>query len=93
MEAWRPIQQGNLAKSGIEIVDKLCAKYSKTPSQIAINWLIAQKNVVTLTKTSNLDHLAESLGALNWQMSDEDVKLLITDYPIQLDRSNAVQLK
>lgn len=93
IEAWRPIQQGSLAKKGIEIVDKLAAKYGKTPSQIAINWLISQKNVVTLVKASNLKHLEEDLGAIGWNMSDEDIKLLMDDYPIQLDRSNAVQLK
>lgn len=93
IEAWRPIQQGNLAKPGIDIVDRLCEKYGKTPSQIAINWLISQKNVITLTKSSNLEHLEEDMGAVGWNMSEEDVDLLIKNYPIQLDRSNAVQLK
>jgi len=93
IEAWRPIQQGSLAKKGIDIVDQLCEKYSKTPSQIAINWLISQQNVVTITKSSNLKHLEEDLGSVGWNMSEEDLRLLIDNYPIQLDRSNAVQLK
>lgn len=93
IEAWRPIQQGSLAKKGIDIVDKLCDRYHKTPAQIALNWLISQKNVTTITKTTDSKHLEENLGAIDWNMSDEDTKLLIDDYPIQLDRSNAVQLK
>lgn len=93
IEAWRPIQQGSLAKKGIVIVDELCKKYDKTPSQIALNWLVSQKNVVTITKTSNLKHLEENLGSVGWNMSDDDVELLTKDYPIQLDRSNAIQLK
>lgn len=93
IEAWRPIQQGSLAKKGIAIVDSLGEKYQKTPAQIAINWLISQQNVITLTKSSNLQHLEEDLGAIGWNLSSEDVKLLTDDYPIQLDRSNAVQLK
>lgn len=93
IEAWRPIQQGSLAKKEIDIIDRLCDKYGKTPSQIALNWLISQKNVVTITKTSNLKHLEENLGSVDWSMEQEDVNLLINDYPIQLDRSNAVQLK
>jgi diketogulonate reductase-like aldo/keto reductase len=93
IEAWRPIQQGNLAKTGIDIIDKLCEKYRKMPSQIALNWLISQKNVVAITKTSNLKHLEENLGSVGWSMEEEDIDLLINDYPIQLDRSNAVQLK
>lgn len=93
IEAWRPIQQGSLAKKGIEVVDGLCEKYNKTPSEIAINWLVSQKNVVTLTKASNIKHLEEDIGSVGWNMTDEDVLLLINNYPIQLDRSNAVQLK
>jgi diketogulonate reductase-like aldo/keto reductase len=93
VEAWRPVQQGSLTKKGIEVVDRLCEKYKKTPAQIAINWLISQKGVITLTKAGNIKHLEEDMGSLGWSMSDEDVLLLTNDFPIQLDRSNAVQLK
>jgi diketogulonate reductase-like aldo/keto reductase len=93
IEAWRPIQQGSLAKKGISVVDKLCEKYGKTPAQIAINWLISQPGVITLVKASNLKHLEENFGAVGWNLSAEDVDLLSRDFPIQLDRSNAVQLK
>lgn len=74
-------------------MDELCEKYNKTPAQIAINWLISQKNVITLTKTSNLNHLEEDLNAIDWNLSENDIEILTKDYPIQLDRSNAVQLK
>ncbi|MEI6835766.1 MAG: aldo/keto reductase [Candidatus Falkowbacteria bacterium] len=92
IEAWRPVQYGSLAKKGITIVDELCNKYNKTPSQIALNWLISQKNVITLTKTGNIKHLEENLDSVNWNMSDEDIELLRSDYPIQFDKSNTVPL-
>ncbi|MFA5076790.1 MAG: aldo/keto reductase [Patescibacteria group bacterium] len=92
LEAWRPIQQGNLAKSGYIILDKLCNKYHKTPAQVAVNWLISQKNVVTLFKTSDPRHLVEIMGSLGWQLELEDIEDLKDNFPCQLDRSNAVQL-
>jgi diketogulonate reductase-like aldo/keto reductase len=92
IEAWRPVQYGSLAKKGITIVDELCKKYNKTPSQIALNWLTSQKNVITLTKTGNIKHLEENLDSVNWNMSDEDIELLRSDYPIQFDKSNTVPL-
>jgi diketogulonate reductase-like aldo/keto reductase len=92
IEAWRPIQQGNLCRHGIKQLDDLCEKYKKSPAQIAINWLICQKNIVTLSKTSNLEHLRESLGALDWRMDEDDIKSLEKDFVIQLERSNAVRL-
>lgn len=92
IEAWRPVQYGSLAKKGITIVDELCKKYNKKPSQIALNWLISQNNVITLTKTGNIKHLEENLDSVNWNMSDEDIELLRSDYPIQFDKSNTVPL-
>jgi diketogulonate reductase-like aldo/keto reductase len=92
IEAWRPVQYGSLAKKGITIVDELGKKYHKTPGQIALNWLISQKNVITLTKTSSLKHLEENLGAVDWIMENEDIELLRKDYPIQFDKSNTVPL-
>lgn len=44
--AYRPIERGALAESGIPILDEMCDKYQKTPAQFAINWLISQKNIV-----------------------------------------------
>jgi len=92
IEAWRPVQYGSLVKKGITMVDELCKKYNKTPSQIALNWLISQKNVITLTKTSNIKHLKENLNSVGWNMLDEDVELLRSEYPIQFDKSNTVPL-
>lgn len=92
LEAWRPLQEGNLSNSGVEILDEMCKKYGKTQAQISINWLVSQKNVITLSKTSNLKHLEDNLGALGWEMNAGDVNLLLEKFPIQLDRSNAVQL-
>lgn len=92
-EAWRPVQQGNLSRPGINILDKMSKKYGKTQSQIAINWLTSQENVITLVKTSNVEHLKEDLGAIGWEMSKEDVEKLAKEFPIQLKRSNAVKLR
>ncbi|MBU2575703.1 aldo/keto reductase [Patescibacteria group bacterium] len=90
--AWRPIEKGALAESGIPVIDELCEKYNKTPAQIAINWLISQKNVVTISKSSNFEHLKENLGAVGWEMEQEDVKRISQEYPNQEDVSNTVPL-
>lgn len=93
LEAWRPLQQGSLAKSGINLLDEMCRKYSKTPSQAALNWLVSQKNVITLSKSSNLNHLKDNLGAFDWEMEAEDVKKLSQEFPVQLNQSNVCRLE
>ncbi|HKZ35164.1 MAG TPA: aldo/keto reductase [Patescibacteria group bacterium] len=91
--AWRPVQKGALTQPGhYPILDEMCAKYQKTPSQIAINWLISQENIITLAKSTNLEHLEENLGALGWQMDKNDMERLDKEFPDQKDISDAVPL-
>lgn len=90
--AWRPLQKGILLENKENLVVELAKKYQKTPAQIAINWLISQNNVVTLSKTRDVEHLKENLGAVGWQMDKKDIEKLRNDYPKQEDVSDAVPL-
>lgn len=87
--AWRPLQGLSFDET---ILLEFAKKYNKTPRQIAINWLIAQKNVVTLSKTKSPEHLKENLGALDFSMENADVKKLSKDFPNQEIISNVVPL-
>jgi len=77
--AFRPLEKGELCKPGHAVLDELAAKYDKTPSQIALNWVISKENVITIIKSSNLEHLKENLGAMGWKMDPEDLKRLDTE--------------
>ncbi len=78
---WMPIEGGKLGKRGIELLDQMCDRYNKTPAQVAINWLISQKHVVTMPGSRNTKHLEENLGALGWSLTPEDQKKLDEDFP------------
>lgn len=88
--AWRPLQKGSLLDS--PLLAELATKYNKTPAQVAINWLIAQTNVVTIAKTSNPTHLKENLGAINWTMESGDIERIRNEFPDQKDISDTVPL-
>lgn len=88
--AWRPLQKGILPET--PLMQELAAKYGKTPAQVAINWLVSQQNVVTISKTSGEAHLHENLGALDWQMQSEDIERIRTEFPDQKFVSDAVPL-
>lgn len=97
--AWRPLNKAALSKSGlniaapgIELLDSMAKKYNKTPAQISINWLISQKNVVTLVKASSSDHLSENLGAIGWEMEKDDIEKLRNEFPDQQFVSDTVPL-
>lgn len=90
--AWRPLQKGVLLQNDENIVIELAKKYHKTTAQIAINWLTSQDNVVTLSKTRDIEHLKENLGAVDWKMDKEDIEKLRNNFPNQEDISDAVPL-
>jgi diketogulonate reductase-like aldo/keto reductase len=90
--AWRPTQKSLFSREPVEIVNKLCSKYGKTANQIAINWLISQKNVATISKTRKIEHLKENLGALDWRMEQSDIELLINDFPDTVDTVENITL-
>jgi len=92
LAAWKPVDRGALLVNPPEIVTRLCDKYSKTPAQIAINWLLSQKNVLTLSKMSHTEHIEENLGAVGWEMEASDIERLRTEYPLQHDESDTAPL-
>jgi diketogulonate reductase-like aldo/keto reductase len=79
--AWRPLQKNSLSQS--MVVDELCNKYNKSPNQIYLSWLMSQRNVVTIAKTSSIEHLKENLGAVGWDMDHEDIERLRLEFPDQ----------
>ena len=85
--AWRPVELGKLSESDNRYAFELTQAKRCTGSQLSIAWLCAQKSVATIFKTSNPKHLAENLGALKIDLSDEEVENLRADYTPQLSES------
>jgi len=91
--AWRPVQKGELTGKGkYPILDEMCEKYDKTPAQIAINWLISQPNVVTISKMRDPEHLEENLSAVGSTMEVDDIEQLRIGFPHQADVSDSIPL-
>lgn len=91
LTAWRPVM--NLRNHPEDsLLQQIAHKYGKTSTQIAINWLISQKNIVTLVKMRSQEHREENLGAVGWEMEADDIELLRRGYPDQMEVSDAVPL-
>lgn len=81
--AYSPLGRGMLARevsSGrsrrIRVLRDLAEKYSKTPVQVALNWVIWHEGVVAIPKSIRKDHLEENAGAAGWRLEEKDYKLL-----------------
>jgi diketogulonate reductase-like aldo/keto reductase len=73
--AYSPLARGAIFSGEYaEKLRKICEKYNKTISQVALNWLISKENVVAIPKTSKKERIDEFLGAYGWRLSKEDVE-------------------
>ncbi len=91
--AWRPLQKGVLISNPPLILQKLSTRYNRSPGQIAINWLISQANVVTLSTMRREDHIRENLGATGWSLETDDIELLRKEFPGQQGVSDREPLR
>jgi aryl-alcohol dehydrogenase-like predicted oxidoreductase len=58
----------------VELLNRFAATKNATASQIALAWLMAQKPfIVSIAGTRNINHLEENLGAINVQLTSEDL--------------------
>jgi diketogulonate reductase-like aldo/keto reductase len=74
--AWSPLEEGKLAKPGFPVLDEIAEKYGKKQAQVALNWLISQKKIVTVPKASSIEHIKENRGAVGWSLTAPDLKRL-----------------
>ncbi|BAZ51010.1 aldo/keto reductase [Nostoc sp. NIES-4103] len=60
----------------ISLLTSLGQKYDRTPAQVALNWLIAQGNVIPIAGVKTAQQVRQNAGALGWRLSDDEVKEL-----------------
>ncbi len=76
MIAWSPLEEGKLTKPGYPVLDEMAKKYQRTQAQVALNWLISHKKIVTIPKATNVKHIQENAGAVGWSLSPQDLRRL-----------------
>jgi aryl-alcohol dehydrogenase-like predicted oxidoreductase len=57
-------------------LNELGDKYSKTPAQVALNWLICQPGVIPIPGIKTAAQVEQNAGALGWELSAEEVSEL-----------------
>ncbi|MGL6342667.1 MAG: aldo/keto reductase, partial [Waterburya sp.] len=56
-------------------------QHNATPTQIALNWLLRQDNVISIPKATNLDHVRENSAALDITLTAEDLQEIDRIFP------------
>jgi aryl-alcohol dehydrogenase-like predicted oxidoreductase len=60
----------------IVLLQRVADKYSKTPSQVALRWLIENETVLPIPGAKNSKQAAENVGALSFSLTAEEVEEL-----------------
>jgi len=77
--AYSPLEQGRL--HGSPVLSQLAEKYGTTSLQVALAWVLSQKNVITIPKAVNLQHIDQNIDALEITLDAEDNRLLDLSFP------------
>lgn len=74
--AYQPLRRNRTANRNYPLLVELSKKYKKTQNQIILNWLIKEKQLNILIKTTNISRIQENNNSLNFEMEKEDYKKL-----------------
>jgi diketogulonate reductase-like aldo/keto reductase len=81
--AYYPLGHGILSKSNPK-VEAICRRNSKTPAQVALNWLVSKQGVFAIPRASRPSHVIENLGGSDWRLSESDVAELEKEFPVEV---------
>jgi diketogulonate reductase-like aldo/keto reductase len=82
--AWRPLQEVVTMAQSVPLLEQMGWRYEKSLAQIAINWLVSQPQVVTISTMRTARHLQDNLNAIDWKMEEQDIERLRQELPAML---------
>lgn len=70
--AYQPLRRNRTANRNYPVLTQLANKYNKTQNQIILNWLIKDKKINVLIKTTNQASIRENIESLEFIMDEAD---------------------
>lgn len=86
---YQALRRNRIANNNYPFLIELANKYGKTQNQILLNWLIKEKGVLPLIKSTNKENIDSNLQSLTFNISEEDIKKL---NEFQNKRFNSVKI-
>lgn len=73
---YQPLRRNRTAKRNYPILVELANKYNKTQNQIILNWIINEKKMIALVKSTNITRIDENKQVLDFKMDEKDYQKL-----------------
>ncbi len=74
IQAYTPLEKGKVSNN--KILSEIGKKYNKTPTQVALNYLISNPMVTAIPKTEKIERVLEFKGSLGWRLMKEDIEFI-----------------
>ena len=87
--AYQTLRRNRIAQKNYSFLVELADKYHKTQNQIMINWIVKEKGIIPLIKSTNISWIKENLAALDFEMEKTDYELL---NEFQNEKINTIQI-
>lgn len=73
---YQALRRNRTAKQNYPLLVELAEKYGKSQNQIILNWIIQEKGLNTILKSTNMNNIKDNNEALLFHMEAEDVARL-----------------
>ncbi len=80
LTAYSPLVQGNSELLKNKALAAVAAKHGKTTAQVALNWLVSQKNVIAIPKSSSVERVRENAGAIGWELTNDGMEMIEKEF-------------
>jgi diketogulonate reductase-like aldo/keto reductase len=84
LTAYSPLGKGKVV--GDDTLAEIGERYDRTPSQVALRWLLQQENVAAIPKASSEEHLRENAAVFDFELTNEEMEAVFELQGGLLDR-------
>ena len=77
--AYSPIEQGRLLRD--RVLTEVALRHRATTAQIALAWVLRQKDMMVIPKATTLEHVRENRAALDLKLTEQDLAQLDRAFP------------
>ena len=74
--AYQPLRRNRTHLRNYDLLVELSRKYNKYQNQIILNWIIKEKHIKVLIKSTNCNRIDENIESLNFKIKKNDYKRL-----------------
>jgi len=72
LTAYSPLAHGGAVRD--EVLRDIAVRHDRSPAQIALRWLVQQKSVATIPKSTSREHLQDNLTIFDFELSEREMR-------------------